>query len=499
MFEKILIAGRGESALRILRSCRELGIQAVAAHSEADELAMHVRFADESVCIGPAPARESYLNQAAVISAALVTGADAIHPGIGFLSENPDFAERVRAHGLAFIGPSHEHIRTMGDKIAARRRAEELGLPVVPGSEGALADAAQAAELAASFGYPVLLKAAAGGGGRGMQIVEDPARLEAAWNLASGEAKSAFGDGRLYLEKFIRNPRHIEVQILGDGKGGAVHLGERDCSIQRRNQKLLEEAPSPGLTGEQRQRIEQVSAAAMREMGYATAGTLEFVFDGEDFYFIEMNTRLQVEHPITEALTGLDLVREQILIAAGEPLSFAQEAVSFRGHAIECRINAERSDDFRPSPRRCPQLPPCRGLGRAHGQRLVLRLPHPLALRQLWSPSSSSTGKTAPTPSPAWPAPWANWSWTGWTPPSPSSKPSPQTKSSNRAPTTPAGWNAAAKQATSPSPRLEQGEARPSAPPLRCCCGRMRRGSSPWPPRAKTRRSTGSPLRRAAC
>ena len=251
MFEKILIAGRGESALRILRSCRELGIQAVAAHSEADELAMHVRFADESVCIGPAPARESYLNQAAVISAALVTGADAIHPGIGFLSENPDFAERVRAHGLAFIGPSHEHIRTMGDKIAARRRAEELGLPVVPGSEGALADAAQAAELAASFGYPVLLKAAAGGGGRGMQIVEDPARLEAAWNLASGEAKSAFGDGRLYLEKFIRNPRHIEVQILGDGKGGAVHLGERDCSIQRRNQKLLEEAPSPGLTGEQ--------------------------------------------------------------------------------------------------------------------------------------------------------------------------------------------------------------------------------------------------------
>ena len=363
MFEKILIAGRGESALRILRSCRELGIQAVAAHSEADELAMHVRFADESVCIGPAPARESYLNQAAVISAALVTGADAIHPGIGFLSENPDFAERVRAHGLAFIGPSHEHIRTMGDKIAARRRAEELGLPVVPGSEGALADAAQAAELAASFGYPVLLKAAAGGGGRGMQIVEDPARLEAAWNLASGEAKSAFGDGRLYLEKFISNPRHIEVQILGDGKGGAVHLGERDCSIQRRNQKLLEEAPSPGLTSEQRQRITKVSAAAMREMGYATAGTLEFVFDGEDFYFIEMNTRLQVEHPITEALTGLDLVREQILIAAGAPLSFAQEAVSFRGHAIECRINAERSDDFRPSPGVVRNYHPAGGLG----------------------------------------------------------------------------------------------------------------------------------------
>ena len=364
MFEKILIAGRGESALRILRSCRELGIQAVAAHSEADELAMHVRFADESVCIGPAPARESYLNQAAVISAApRHRGPMPSTPGSVSSPRIPTSPNASAPTALAFIGPSHEHIRTMGDKIAARRRAEELGLPVVPGSEGALADAAQAAELAASFGYPVLLKAAAGGGGRGMQIVEDPARLEAAWNLASGEAKSAFGDGRLYLEKFIRNPRHIEVQILGDGKGSAR---------PSRRARLLHPTPQPEgfwkkppRRGFDRRATPAHRASLRRRHARdglrATAGTLEFVFDGEDFYFIEMNTRLQVEHPITEALTGLDLVREQILIAAGEPLSFAQEAVSFRGQAIECRINAERSDDFRPLPRRCPQLPPLPG------------------------------------------------------------------------------------------------------------------------------------------
>ncbi|MGR4001464.1 MAG: acetyl-CoA carboxylase biotin carboxylase subunit [Alphaproteobacteria bacterium] len=363
MFEKILIAGRGESALRILRSCRELGIRTVVAHSEADELAMHVRFSDESVCIGPAPARRSYLDQAAIISAALVTDADAIHPGIGFLSENADFAEKVRAHGISFVGPSEEHIRLMGDKVSARRHAGLLGLPVVPGSEGVLSGVEEARSLAEGFGYPVLLKASSGGGGKGMQVVEGAGDLSRAWSVVTAEAQSAFGDSRLYLEKLIRDPRHIEVQILADGHGGAVHLGERDCSIQRRNQKLLEETPSPGLDVETRDRMTSLSLRAMEEMGYQSAGTLEFVYDGRDFYFIEMNTRLQVEHPITEAVTSIDIVREQIRIASGESLSFRQEDIQPRGHAIECRINAERASDFLPSPGTVHSYHPAGGIG----------------------------------------------------------------------------------------------------------------------------------------
>ena len=358
-----MIAGRGESALRILRSCRELGIRTVVAHSEADELAMHVRFSDESVCVGPADARRSYLDQAAIISAAMVTDADAIHPGIGFLSENADFAGKVRAHGMAFVGPSEEHIRVMGDKVSARREAARLGLPVVPGSEGVVGDVGEARGLAAEFGYPVLLKASAGGGGRGMQVVDGEGDLSRAWGVATAEAEAAFGDGRLYLEKLVKNPRHIEVQVLGDGAGGVVHLGERDCSIQRRNQKLLEETPSPGLAAGVRERMTELSLGAMREMGYGSAGTLEFVYDGADFYFIEMNTRLQVEHPITEAVTNIDIVREQIRIASGERLSFRQEDVWVRGHAIERRINAERATDFLPSPGTVHSYHPAGGLG----------------------------------------------------------------------------------------------------------------------------------------
>ena len=363
MFSKILIAGRGESALRILRSCQELGIATVAAHSEADDHAMHVRLADESVCIGPAPARQSYLDQAAVIGAALVTDVDAIHPGIGFLSETAEFAEKVREHGLAFIGPSAEHIRTMGDKISARNLAKKIGLPVVPGSAGALSSPAEAREFAEQCGYPVLLKAAAGGGGRGMQVVERPDELERCWVLASGEAEAAFNDGRLYLEKFIRNPRHIEVQVLGDTHGSVIHLGERDCSIQRRNQKLLEETPSAGLSSALRERLLAISVEAMANMGYDSAGTLEFVYGDGEFYFIEMNTRIQVEHTITEAVTGLDLVREQIKIAHGEPLAFRQDEIRFTGHAIECRVNAEHPETFMPSPGTVRGYHPAGGAG----------------------------------------------------------------------------------------------------------------------------------------
>ena len=363
MFSKILIAGRGESALRILRSCQELGIATVAAHSEADDHAMHVRLADESVCIGPAPARQSYLDQAAVIGAAMITDVDAIHPGIGFLSENAEFADKVREHGLAFIGPSAEHIRTMGDKIAARNLAKEIGLPVVPGSAGALSSPEEARALAKECGYPVLLKAAAGGGGRGMQVVESADQLEHCWILASGEAEGAFNDGRLYLEKFIRDPRHIEVQILGDTKGSVIHLGERDCSIQRRNQKLLEETPSAGLPQEVRERLLAISVEAMQNMGYDSAGTLEFVYGDGKFYFIEMNTRIQVEHTITEAITGLDLVREQIKIAYGAPLALTQDQVSFTGHAIECRVNAEHPETFMPSPGHVRSYHPAGGAG----------------------------------------------------------------------------------------------------------------------------------------
>ena len=363
MFSKILIAGRGESALRILRSCRELGIETVAAHSEADNHAMHVRLADESVCIGPAPARQSYLDQAAVIAAAMVTDADAIHPGIGFLSENAEFADKVRAHGIGFIGPSSEHIRTMGDKISARTLAEKIGLPVVPGSAGALSSPEEAREFAEGCGYPILLKAAAGGGGRGMQVVEQADGLAHGWHIASNEAEAAFGDSRLYLEKFIRNPRHIEVQILGDTHGSVIHLGERDCSIQRRNQKLLEETPSLGLKAQDREKLLALSVKAMREMGYDSAGTLEFVYGEGAFYFIEMNTRLQVEHTITEAVTNLDLVREQIKVAAGESLGMRQESISFSGHAIECRINAEHPETFMPSPGLVMNYHPAGGAG----------------------------------------------------------------------------------------------------------------------------------------
>ncbi len=362
MFDKVLIANRGEIALRIHRACREMGIRTVSVHSTADADAMHVRLADESVCIGPPEASASYLNIPALVSAAEITNADAIHPGYGFLSENARFAEIVEAHGLAFIGPTAEHIRLMGDKIAAKATMTRLGVPVVPGSDGPLADAAEARRIAGGIGYPVMLKAAAGGGGRGIKVVHDEAGIAPAFALCAREALAAFGDGSLYLEKFLARPRHIEIQVLGDGHGGAVHLGERDCSLQRRHQKLIEETPSPALNDAERARIGETCARAMRELGYRGAGTVEFLYDG-DFHFIEMNTRLQVEHPITEAVTGIDLVREQIRIAAGAPFSFQQDEVRAIGHAIECRINAEDPDTFAPSPGQVGQYHAPGGLG----------------------------------------------------------------------------------------------------------------------------------------
>ena len=349
-FEKILIANRGEIALRIHRAAAELGIKTVAVHSTADADAMHVRLADEAVCIGPPAARDSYLNIPAIISAAEITGADAIHPGYGFLSENAKFAEIVESHGITFIGPKPEHIRTMGDKVEAKRTAGKLGLPLVPGSDGAIEDVAEARKLAADIGYPVLIKAASGGGGRGMKVVPTEADLESAMQQASKEAEAAFGDPTVYMEKYLGNPRHIEFQIFGDGKGEAIHLGERDCSLQRRHQKVLEEAPSPVITEEERMRMGGICARAMADMGYRGAGTIEFLWEDGEFYFIEMNTRLQVEHPVTEAITGIDLVREQIRIAAGKPLSRTQDEIRFEGHAIECRINAEDPATFMPSP-----------------------------------------------------------------------------------------------------------------------------------------------------
>jgi acetyl-CoA carboxylase biotin carboxylase subunit len=349
VFDKVLIANRGEIALRINRACREMGIHTVAVHSTADSEAMHVRLADESVCIGPPPAVESYLNIPAILSAARITGADAIHPGYGFLSENARFAEIVEAHGIAFIGPTPEHIRLMGDKIAAKATMKRLGVPCVPGSDGPVADAGAARALAREVGYPIVLKATAGGGGRGIKVVREEAGLAAAFSIASREAEAAFGDGSLYLEKFLARPRHIEIQVLGDGKGEAVHLGERDCSMQRRHQKVLEETPSPALNDAERARVGATVVAAMKELAYRGAGTIEFLYDG-DFNFIEMNTRLQVEHPITEMVTGLDLVREQIRVASGASLSIAQSDVRFQGHAIECRVNAEDPDTFAPSP-----------------------------------------------------------------------------------------------------------------------------------------------------
>lgn len=350
MFEKVLIANRGEIALRIHRACREMGIQTVAVHSTADSDAMHVRLADESVCIGPPASKDSYLNVPAILSAATITGADAIHPGVGFLSENADFAAMVEEHGFVFIGPSPEHIQLMGDKVAAKQAAESLGIPVVPGSDGEILSAEEALPVAAKIGYPVLVKAAAGGGGRGMKVAHTEEELRQAVQLARTEAKAAFGNEAVYMEKYLGQPRHIEIQLLADGHGNVIHLGERDCSLQRRHQKLLEEAPSPALNEEARAWIGKRSTDAMKKLGYKSAGTIEFLYEDGEFYFIEMNTRLQVEHPISEAITGIDIVREQIRIAAGLPMSIAQEDVGFSGHAIECRINAENPQTFMPSP-----------------------------------------------------------------------------------------------------------------------------------------------------
>ena len=347
---KVLIANRGEIALRIHRACHEMGIQTVAVHSTADADAMHVRLADQSVCIGPPPAAESYLNIPAIIAAAEISGADAIHPGYGFLSENARFAEIVESHNLIWIGPKPEHIRTMGDKIEAKATAAKLGLPLVPGSAGPIETFAEAKAVAAQTGYPLIVKAASGGGGRGMKVVTAESQLEAQISQARSEAKSAFGDDTVYIEKYLGDPRHIEFQVFGDGKGNAIHLGERDCSLQRRHQKVLEEAPSPVVSAEERERMGGIVARAMADMGYRGAGTIEFLWEGGEFYFIEMNTRLQVEHPVTEAITGLDLVREQIRIADGHGLTLRQQDVNFRGHSIECRINAEDPWTFAPSP-----------------------------------------------------------------------------------------------------------------------------------------------------
>ncbi len=363
MFEKVLIANRGEIALRVLRACREIGIATVAVHSTADADAMHVRLADESVCIGPPPASESYLNIPRLVAACEITGADAVHPGYGFLAENARFAEILEGHDIGFIGPTPEHIRMMGDKVEAKATARRLGIPVVPGSDGVVANEAQAARIASDMGYPVIVKAAAGGGGRGMKVVHAPADLDLAFKTARAEAKAAFGDDSLYLEKYLPTPRHIEVQVFGDGNGNAIHLGERDCSLQRRHQKIMEEAPSPALNAEERKSIGATVASAMQKLGYRGAGTVEFLYEDGKFFFIEMNTRLQVEHPVTEMITGLDLVIEQIRVAAGNTLTLRQSDVVFSGHAIECRINAENPDTFRPSPGVITYWHPPGGLG----------------------------------------------------------------------------------------------------------------------------------------
>jgi acetyl-CoA carboxylase, biotin carboxylase subunit len=350
MFKKILIANRGEIALRIHRACHEMGIKTVAVHSTADADAMHVRLADEAICIGPPSATDSYLNIPSIISAAEISEADAIHPGYGFLSENAKFAEILEEHGLAFIGPKAEHIRIMGDKVQAKRTAAQLGLPLVPGSDGPLDSLEDAKTVATQIGYPVLIKAASGGGGRGMKVVPSEDQLETLISQARSEAKAAFGDDTVYMEKYLSNPRHIEFQVFGDSHGNAIHLGERDCSLQRRHQKVLEEAPSPAISAAQRAHMGEVVRSAVAKLGYLGAGTIEFLYENGEFFFIEMNTRLQVEHPVTEMITGLDLVREQILVAAGERLSVTQEQVTFSGHAIECRINAEDPRTFAPAP-----------------------------------------------------------------------------------------------------------------------------------------------------
>ncbi len=363
MFDKVLIANRGEIALRIQRACKELGIATVAVHSTADADAMHVRLADESVCIGPPSAAESYLNIPRLLAACEITGADAVHPGYGFLSENARFAEILEEHNLTFIGPTSEHIRIMGDKIAAKETAKRLGIPCVPGSKGAVTSDAEALAVAREMGFPVLVKAASGGGGRGMKVAHTALDLPLSLATAKAEAKAAFGDDAVYIEKYLQKPRHIEIQVFGDGKGNAIHLGERDCSLQRRHQKVWEEAPSPALNAAQRSEIGETVAVAMRELRYRGAGTVEFLYEDGNFYFIEMNTRLQVEHPVTEMITGLDLVLEQIRVAAGGALSITQDEVTFSGHSIECRINAENPKTFTPSPGRITYWHPPGGLG----------------------------------------------------------------------------------------------------------------------------------------
>jgi acetyl-CoA carboxylase biotin carboxylase subunit len=363
MFDKILIANRGEIALRVLRACKELGIPTVAVHSTADADAMHVRLADESVCIGPPPAKDSYLNVPALLAACEITGADAVHPGYGFLSENARFAEILAEHGIHFIGPKPAHIRLMGDKIEAKRTAKRLGIPVVPGSDGGITSDAEARTLARSIGFPVLVKAAAGGGGRGMKVAQSEDELPIALATARAEAKAAFGDDAVYLEKYLQQPRHIEIQVLGDGKGAAIHLGERDCSLQRRHQKVLEESPSPALNADMREEIGETVAKAMRELNYLGVGTVEFLYEDGQFYFIEMNTRIQVEHPVTEMITDIDLILEQIRVANGSELDIEQKDVKFHGHAIECRINAENPFSFRPSPGRIIHYHPPGGMG----------------------------------------------------------------------------------------------------------------------------------------
>jgi acetyl-CoA carboxylase biotin carboxylase subunit len=363
MFDKVLIANRGEIALRVHRACKEMGIATVAVHSTADADAMHVRLADESVCIGEPPASQSYLNVAALISAATITNADAIHPGYGLLSENADFAQIVEDHGFVFIGPSPDHIRMMGDKITAKDAMKSLGVPVVPGSDGAVRDEARARAVAEEIGYPVLIKATGGGGGRGMKVAATPDEIGLALTTARSEARSNFGNEEVYIEKYLGRPRHIEIQVLADSQGSVIHLGDRDCSLQRRHQKLLEEAPSPALNAAERAAIGATVTKAIARLGYLGAGTLEFLYEDGEFYFIEMNTRVQVEHPVTEAITGIDIVREQIRIAAGLPLGYTQDDVSFSGHAIECRINAENPETFMPAPGHVGLYHPPGGLG----------------------------------------------------------------------------------------------------------------------------------------
>ena len=363
MFQKILIANRGEIALRVIRACREMGISSVAVHSTADADAMHVRLADEAICIGPPPAPKSYLSIPSIVAACEISGAEAIHPGYGFLSENPRFAQVLEDHALTLIGPRAEHILMMGDKITAKETMKGLGVPCVPGSDGGVEDIAEAERLGAEMGYPVIVKAAAGGGGRGMKLARSAGDMADAFSSARTEAKAAFGDDAVYIEKYLTKPRHIEIQVFGDGKGNAVHLGERDCSLQRRHQKVFEEAPSPVIDPQTRARIGGVCAKAVADLGYIGAGTIEFLYEDGEFFFIEMNTRLQVEHPVTEAIFGVDLVQEQIRVAAGEPMSFRQEDLTLSGHAIECRINAEKLPDFTPSPGRITQFHAPGGLG----------------------------------------------------------------------------------------------------------------------------------------